>query len=110
MFKKKLILAALFGLLFISCKKEIKTPPPIDARVYISRIKNVNVNEPDTMFYYLVEQKYDQVYYTHNSREITDFSNYVFKPSKGIPADLYFQGGKYFKTIQIPFNQFKKAE
>lgn len=104
---KKIILAALFGLLFSACSKNQVAPDPIDARVYISRIKHANHNEPDTMFYYLVEQKYDQVYYTHNSKEITDFSGYLFKPSKGIPAALYLQGGKYFKTIQIPFNQYK---
>ncbi|WP_231490947.1 hypothetical protein [Pedobacter sp. Leaf170] len=74
--------------LFQGCKKDIPEPDVIKLQLYQTEIKFTNIGEPNILNWYVKVANKGGYYYLYNTKNITDFSDYSFEYSQGLPKDL----------------------
>lgn len=71
-----------------SCKKSIPAPDVLKLKVYSTKIKHTNHNEPEILYWYLRTGKSGKTYYLTSTQRLLDFSEYTFQHTMGLPSDL----------------------
>ncbi|MFC3562992.1 hypothetical protein [Pedobacter jamesrossensis] len=100
---KNSLIIALLCLFFLSCKKDIPEPDVVRFKVYSTKIKYANNNEPDVLFWYVWKANKGGYFYITSTSTVENFSPYNFSYCKELPSDI--KNKSPFKNIVVWINQ-----